>query len=123
MLFTSPRNSIAAHSHLFEVLDCHVMLTPNPQPPGVSTVIDACKLHTFEIPSIDELLTNSYMHFPYNKTYEESKLEPLIALHSSGTTGLPKPILYSHEFVQSWIEWFNMEAPTGYALQSDKWTG
>lgn len=123
MLFTSPRNSIAAHSNLFDALDCHVMVTPSPQPPGVSAIIASCKLSTFEIPSVEELLGETYPHFPYYKTYEEHKLDPLLAVHSSGSTGLPKPIIWSHEFAQSVIDWISMEPPVGYALQSDLWAG
>lgn len=76
MFFTSPRNSIAAHKHLLKSLDCEVMLTKSPHLPGVSTAIKACKLRSFEIPSIDVLVDTPYTHFVYDKTYEEHKLEP-----------------------------------------------
>lgn len=99
------------------------MLTTSPHPPGVSGVVDSCKLRSFEIPSIDELFDKSYPHFPYNKTYEEHKLEPLVAVHSSGSTGLPKALLWNHEFAQSYIDWLSIEAPEGFALQTDRWTG
>ena len=33
---------------------------------------------------------------PYNKTLEEIRHEPIMILHSSGSTGLPKPIGYTH---------------------------
>lgn len=32
-------------------------------------------------------------HFPYNKTFTEAEWEPLVVLHTSGSTGLPKPIV------------------------------
>lgn len=35
-------------------------------------------------------------HFPYNKTFEEAEWDPLVVLHTSGSTGLPKPIVVKH---------------------------
>jgi len=32
-------------------------------------------------------------HFPYNKTFEEAEWSPLVVLHTSGTVGIPKPIV------------------------------
>lgn len=32
-------------------------------------------------------------HFPYDKTYEEAEWDPLVVLHTSGSTGLPKPVV------------------------------
>ena len=32
-------------------------------------------------------------HFPYTKTFEEAEWEPFLVLHTSGSTGLPKPII------------------------------
>jgi hypothetical protein len=34
--------------------------------------------------------------YPYNKTYTEAKLDPFVVLHTSGSTGLPKPIVQTH---------------------------
>lgn len=32
-------------------------------------------------------------HYPFDKTFEEAEWEPLCVLHTSGSTGLPKPVL------------------------------
>lgn len=31
-------------------------------------------------------------HFPYNKSFSQAEWDPLVVLHTSGSTGLPKPI-------------------------------
>lgn len=36
--------------------------------------------------------------FPFHKTSEESMNDPVLSVHSSGTTGLPKPITYKNGF-------------------------
>ena len=54
----------------------------------------------FEIPSLEELLEpeNKPESFPFNKTYEEAKNDPLCVLHTSGSTGMPKPIIMPHSY-------------------------
>lgn len=32
-------------------------------------------------------------HFPYDKPFAQARREPLVVLHTSGTTGLPKPVV------------------------------
>lgn len=32
-------------------------------------------------------------HFPYTKSFEQGEFDPLVVLHTSGSTGLPKPII------------------------------
>lgn len=55
-----------------------------------------------DIPEIDELLdAESTESFPYNKTFDEAMQDPFCVLHSSGTTGLPKPISWSHGLIAS----------------------
>jgi acyl-coenzyme A synthetase/AMP-(fatty) acid ligase len=51
-----------------------------------------------EIPSLEELIVQAgtTTYFPYNRTFEQGRWEPLCTLHSSGTTGMPKPIIVRH---------------------------
>lgn len=32
-------------------------------------------------------------HFPYTKTFDEAEWDPVVVLHTSGSTGFPKPII------------------------------
>ena len=40
-----------------------------------------------------------YPHFPYDKSFEEARWDPMVVLHTSGTTGLPKPIVVKQGMV------------------------
>ncbi|KAI1117615.1 acetyl-CoA synthetase-like protein [Nemania sp. NC0429] len=48
------------------------------------------------IPSFREMMEGSYRPYPYNKSFEEARDDPIVVLHSSGSTGLPKPITMTH---------------------------
>ncbi|MCJ1383931.1 hypothetical protein MMC17_007045 [Xylographa soralifera] len=104
ILLTSPRNSLLAHTNLLESLDCHTLLMTNPPLPSVNVIITAREMHQLCIPDLEELLTGHYAHFPYTKKFEEAKDDPLVCLHTSGSTGLPKPRILSH----GWCAAFEM---------------
>ncbi|KAI0105973.1 acetyl-CoA synthetase-like protein [Daldinia grandis] len=54
------------------------------------------KIHNWEIPSFEEMLESSPEHFAYEKGFDEARDDPVVILHSSGSTGLPKPITMTH---------------------------
>lgn len=118
MFFSSPRNSIPAHANLFKILDCKVLITANPTLPMVPAIIEATGVRSIECPDVDELLENIYPHYPFNKTFEQARKEPLVVLHTSGTTGFPKPIVWNHDWVASWSDWLATAPPDGYTNQT-----
>jgi hypothetical protein len=70
---------VAAHTHLFKLLDCKAIITRDPKPPNLGEILTAYSLQALTAPSIEELLEIRYPHYPYNKTFEEAKHEPLLA--------------------------------------------
>ncbi|KAL2833587.1 putative NRPS-like enzyme [Aspergillus pseudoustus] len=97
--FPSPRNSIAAQKHLFARLETRVLVTTDPEPVFVSSILREYPIDVIRIPSLDELLrSDDVPPYPYDKTFSEARNEPLFVLHTSGSTGIPKPLVYSHEF-------------------------
>lgn len=51
-------------------------------------------MHAIEVSPVEAWFPdNEVPHFPYNKTFEAAEWDPLSILHTSGSTGLPKPIL------------------------------
>lgn len=98
------------------------MVSPNPRPQAVTAITASHNLRILEIPSVEELLDISHPHYPYDKSFEETRKEPLVVLHTSGTTGLPKPIVWTHDFAASWLQWFRMDAPAGYVNTYTIWS-
>lgn len=50
-----------------------------------------------QIPSLDFFLQPAdAAPYPYNKSFEEARYMPFLALHTSGSTGLPKSVILNH---------------------------
>ena len=51
------------------------------------------------MPELEDLLSEELVpQYPYEKSFEEAKLDVYLVLHTSGSTGLPKPIPINHAY-------------------------
>ncbi|KAL8947218.1 MAG: hypothetical protein Q9222_006475, partial [Ikaeria aurantiellina] len=65
--------------------------------PMISTMRSAKPdLEYWTIEGLESLLTAKSQPFPYHHDYDEVKDHPILVLHSSGSTGVPKPITMTH---------------------------
>ncbi|TVY78174.1 Non-canonical non-ribosomal peptide synthetase FUB8 [Lachnellula suecica] len=48
------------------------------------------------LPSLDEMILSETPHYPYTKTWTEAKDDVIMIVHTSGSTGDPKPIYYTN---------------------------
>lgn len=63
----------------------------------VDQVLSKRPMHHHIIDTFDSWVRQeSVEHYPYNKTFEEGAHDPFIVIHTSGSTGLPKPITVHH---------------------------
>ncbi|KAL9094401.1 MAG: hypothetical protein Q9165_003251 [Trypethelium subeluteriae] len=86
-----------AHRKLLDDLQCHVMVTPEIRLPPSDTLISQREMRALTIPPLSTLLEPGEVPvYQFTKTFEQAQTEPLVALHSSGSTGLPKPIALNH---------------------------
>jgi len=108
---------------LFEALDCNVLLAPEPQPPYLIPVLGSTKIRLCTVPSIDFFLHQEHDHFPFDKTFDKARHEPLVALHTSGTTGIPKPIIYTHDYAASLAKMLQLVPPEGHESQEKIYQG
>ncbi|KAK6859567.1 NRPS-like enzyme [Apiospora arundinis] len=99
LFLTSPRNSPEAHRSLFESLSCKTLITTAPTPPPAQVILEAVAPRHLTVPSVDELLHTAFPPCEYQKTLEEGRDEPLFIIHTSGSTGIPKPLVWSLETI------------------------
>ncbi|KAK2762490.1 amp dependent ligase [Colletotrichum kahawae] len=98
VLFCSHFNSQIFNLHLCEKTNCHTVLRTE----GVEAVIDSLvqerPMKVFQAPSLDTLLEEGNLPkpYPYTKSWREACDDPISIGHSSGTTGLPKPIVWTN---------------------------
>jgi acyl-CoA synthetase (AMP-forming)/AMP-acid ligase II len=111
ILTTSPRNTVAANTHIFKLLDCKATITEDP---NLGEILTAYPLLALTTPSVQELLEIRYPHYPYNKSFEEAKHEPLLAYHSAGSTGMPKVYVWNHDYAATHIKMSQLEPPPGF---------
>lgn len=99
LLLSSPRNTLEAHLSLFEKTKCSTFLLPPFFPlPVVKQIVGARKMRVLEIPGMQHWLEDGLdKPYPYSKTFEEASSEPFVVLHTSGSTGMLKPIVQTHK--------------------------
>ncbi|KAI1404173.1 hypothetical protein F4819DRAFT_494891 [Hypoxylon fuscum] len=105
LFLSSPRNSPEAHRKLFDMLQVQALVTADPTSAFTQTVLESvkpCKL--IGIPSIDELLSTSHPVYPSEKSLHDSRSEILWVIHTSGSTGFPKPLVWTWEAAAKHIE-------------------
>lgn len=57
-------------------------------------------MKVIDLPELSNLLDAETVDaYPYTKTWDEAIRDPFCLLHTSGSTGLPKPIVWSHGLI------------------------
>ena len=113
MVFPSPSYSIAGLAILLDGLQCKTILAPSTRPKIVQEFLALHPLKAVDVQEVEELLAMDHPHFAFEKTFESARQEPLVVLHTSGSTSHPKPVLWTHDYATSVIQQNQLEAPTG----------
>lgn len=114
MLFPTPRYGAESITRLIASVDGSVMLVPSETSPVVSEILAKRPMRRFDFPSVDHLIASTPAPYKWTKTFESHKLEPLVCLHTSGTTGFPKPIIWTHDWANSVVQGDGLPGPAGY---------
>lgn len=149
MLFPSPRYGIEALLKLVEAVDAKAMLTPETPLPIVSEILEKKEMKSYRISSVEQCFARIVDEYPFTKTFEECKDEEMLCLRksarpssfpisvpkskcslershnqqqktdTSGTTGFPKPIPYTHDWVSSFSRTTRLRATRGFRRSDD----
>lgn len=85
---------------LLNTSDCDLWLSPKEKPAILEQLLLRRPMSVFEVPEADHLLSPEPVEsYPYNKTFEEAANDPFCVLHTSGSTGLPKPIFWKNSLI------------------------
>ncbi|KAI3318574.1 acetyl-CoA synthetase-like protein [Xylariaceae sp. AK1471] len=106
MLFTSPRNNLDGHLNVLEKSDCQIFLSASDAHTDVQPILERRPMRTLIAPTLNELLDSSPVEtYPYNKTFEDARHDPCLVLHTTGSTGLPKPIIWKNGMLTTYEAW------------------
>ncbi|KAI1387789.1 acetyl-CoA synthetase-like protein [Hypoxylon trugodes] len=97
ILLPSPRNPPSVNLSLMNQTESTKLLHTSEVTPIVKPLQGLQpSIHFKVIPSFDEMINSTPEHYPYRKGFDEAKNDPILVLHSSGSTGLPKPVTMTH---------------------------
>ncbi|KAH8881459.1 acetyl-CoA synthetase-like protein [Thozetella sp. PMI_491] len=94
MAFLSPRNSIDGHLAVINACDCKLWALPSQKLGRVDQILEQRPMKVAPLPELLELLDEeSVPVYLYHKDFTEARQDPFLVLHTSGSTGLPKPVI------------------------------
>ncbi|KAH8702402.1 transferase family protein [Talaromyces proteolyticus] len=123
-MFLSPKNNIEGVMAVLEATSCNIWVNAiDASPvPFVKEVRQRRPMTSLQLPLLDELLDTEFTEpFPYNKTFEDAINDPFCFLHTSGSTGLPKPIPWSHGLIGT-MDAVRLLPPVGENADLVPWT-
>jgi acyl-coenzyme A synthetase/AMP-(fatty) acid ligase len=85
-------------------------------------LLEARAMKSAMVSSVDEMLDMEMVpHVYYSKTYEQAKLEPFVVLHTSGSTGTPRPITLCQQMMCQFDGYHNIAEWEGYTFFMKEW--
>ena len=93
----SPRNPLATNLALMDQTKSTRLLYAKEMEPMIRALsASEPELYHEVVESLDELLGAPSSVFNFHSTFEEAVTNPILVLHSSGSTGQPKPVVMTH---------------------------
>ncbi|KAI1173253.1 hypothetical protein F4777DRAFT_589987 [Nemania sp. FL0916] len=98
--FISPRNSQEGQLSLFDKTDCRILAYSPTHRAMVQPWLQERDMQAVEVGALQNWFPEHDVEpVAYNKTFDEAEWDPLMVLHTSGSTGIPKPIVARHGMV------------------------
>ncbi|KAK8051651.1 hypothetical protein PG993_003036 [Apiospora rasikravindrae] len=120
MVFTSPRNNLDGHMNVLEKSECGIFLLASGASAQVQPILDKRPMRTLTVPELDWFLAEAPVEpYPYTKTFEEARNDPCVVLHTTGSTGLPKPVVWKNAMLSTYEAWRTIPDVDGYVPPPD----
>ena len=113
MLFLSPRNTLEGQLNVLAGVDCHIFLSG--EGTKVDDILSKRPMRASRVPELaDFLRVTPVKTYPYSKTFQEARMDPCLVLHTTGSTGLPKPITWKNGNLSTYEAWRSIPSVEGY---------
>ncbi|KAL5001185.1 hypothetical protein BDV10DRAFT_160809 [Aspergillus recurvatus] len=98
LLLLSPRNSVAIHEHLIQETQSAAVLYDSSFSTAVTELTAISGVTAVQAPGLVDLLSDTTLanEYPYWDTFQDASDKPLVVFHTSGSTGMPKPVTFVH---------------------------
>lgn len=94
---SSQRNSLEAHLKLLEQIQCRTMIVAKQAPAMTRTILEERPMVEIPMPDFGYFDNNNDVDvYPWRGTFDEVKDKAFVILHTSGSTGIPKPVYVTH---------------------------
>ena len=97
--FMSPQNSLDDNTALLEDAGCAIIVTTTSALGIEGKVPSSLSMAYIKMPEIGHWLHSEGENespYPYHKFFEEAKCDPIVAVHTSGSTGPPQIVTLAH---------------------------
>jgi acyl-coenzyme A synthetase/AMP-(fatty) acid ligase len=101
ILIASLRNTVDAQLSLFEKANCKALVSCSSLSLVLQPLFSASEnVQKIQAPDLDEVLAEDEVpHYAYEKTFDEVAETIFLVLHTSGSSGNPKPIYWTIRFL------------------------
>ncbi|KAI7780792.1 hypothetical protein LA080_015583 [Diaporthe eres] len=105
VMFPSPGNTVPANQRLFKTVGAKTLIYAPEAEQTLASLLDASRGDVIPVktPSYSELMSREPATIVHasSKPFEEIKDVPVLGLHTSGTSGHPKPIYWTHGSIEA----------------------
>ncbi|KAK7956523.1 uncharacterized protein PG986_005745 [Apiospora aurea] len=95
--------------------ECGIFLLASGVSAQVQPILDKRPMRTLTVPELDWFMNEAPVkQYPYTKAFGEARNDPCVVLHTTGSTGLPKPVVWKNAMLSTYEAWRTIPAIDGY---------